>query len=426
MVVQFPKKNRLQKQIISSDKANRYLLIVFSKIDNIVIGDQFTGLEIFTANGEEGISLVTVEKKKNELVIIHREKRNKIDQLQQIPNKNDFVFLIINNSQIIQKEVHGTDSHDIKTLHKAFPNLKLEDFYYEICKIGIKSIVAVCRKSYVDELLSDFNSKGIILSGISLGVCSISQIIAFTGYDTLNTNSQSLALTNQENIIQPLDDKTRTYEINGLEVQDYYLLGFSAILRWVLKNNSNSGSILQFSDTLWNNQYQQRFFGKGLKAIIYSLLTILLVNFFVFNNYFKAVNNSTTNLEVSKNLTENIKEVQVRVKNKEVQFNNALSGNNSRSSHIINQIISELPTSILLNQLAYHPLEKNIKDEEAIATQDKIIIISGKTINNLAFTNWVELIQKHKEIANVTITQFGKNDTKETVFTLKIKTNETK
>ena len=399
---------------------------MFTKLDNIVIGNQFIALEVFTANGEEGISLVAIEKKKNELAITHKEKRSQYDQLKEIPKKNDCVFLVINNSKIIQKEVDGTDIQDVKTLNKAFPSLKLDDFYYEISRVETKSIIAICRKSYVEELLSDFKSKGVTFSGISLGVCSISQIISYTDNEVLNTNTQTITLGNAESLIKPFEGTVETYEINGIEIQNSYLLGFSAIVGWVLKNNSNTGNITSFNSYLSNEYYQKKFFTKSVKTFVYFLLVILLINFFLFNHFFKVVNNSTADIEANKNTIENIKIVKTRLEGKEERLNTTLIGNNSRCSYIINKIISEIPSSILLNQIVYNPLEKNIKEDEVIATQSNTILVAGKTINNVSFTNWIEHIQKYKEIEKVTISQFGKNETKETIFMLKIAVHETK
>jgi hypothetical protein len=138
------------------------------------------------------------------------------------------------------------------------------------------------------------------------------------------------------------------------------------------------------------------------------------------------VNNSTADIEANKNIIENIKIVKTRLEGKEERLNTTLIGNNSRCSYIINKIISEIPSSILLNQIVYNPLEKNIKEDEVIATHNNTILVAGKTINNVSFTNWIEHIQKYKEIEKVTISQFGKNETKETIFMLKIAVHETK
>lgn len=399
---------------------------MYRKLDNIVIGKHYKTIEVFTSNGEDGISLFAIEKKKNELVITHKEKRNQFSQLNDIPNINDCVFLIINNSQIIQKEVEGTNLHDIKTLSKAFPGLKLDDFYYEISKLKTKSIVAICRRSYVEELLSDFKSKGVTFAGLSLGVCSISQITSFTENEVLNTNTQTITIGNEDVLLKPFEGHAKTYEINGIEVENFFLLGFSTIVGWVLNNNSNTGNIISYNSILSNEFYQKKFFAKSVKMFVYFLLVILLINFFLFNHFFKAVNNTTADIQANKNLIENIKIVKTSLKGKEERLNSSINGNNSKSSFTINKIISEMPYSILLNQLVYNPLEKNIKEDEAIATQNNIILIAGKTINNVAFTSWIDHIQKYKEIENVTITQFGKNETKETVFILKIMVHETK
>lgn len=399
---------------------------MLTKLNNILIGNQFIGLEIFTSKGDDEVSLVRIEKKKNELLINHAEKQTNFDQLKEKPQKNDCVFLIINNSHIIQKEVDEADTNEIKIVKKAFPNLKLEDFYYEICRIEAKSIVAICRKNYIDELLSYFQGKGVVFSGISLGVCSISQIISYCDNEVLKTNSQTIRIGNQQAILDKSDGDITSYQINGLEIQNSYLLGFSTILSYLLKPNTNSGNIIVFNNNLSDEYFQKKFFINFSKIFVFCLLIVLLINFFIFNYFFKAVNNSTLEIETNKNLIENIKIVKLRLRAKEERLNRALNDNNSRCSFLLNKIISEIPTSILLNQIIYHPLERNIKDDEEISTQNNIIIVAGKTINNAAFTNWIEQIQKYKEIDNVIITQFGKNETKETVFTLKIAVNEVK
>lgn len=395
---------------------------MFSKLDTILLGNQFVGLELFTANAEEGIALVVIERKKGELIISHKEKRNCYKDLVEKPNTDLPIFLVINNSQIIQKEVEGIDINDSKIINKAFPNLKTDDFHYEIWRVETKSIIAICRKSYIEELLISYKEFGITFSSISLGVCSISQIKTYTEVESLKTNTLTLFLNSNETTVIKSNEnaKVETFEINGLEIQSSYLIGFSAVLRWVIKNNNNTGSIVLNNTNLLDCFYQKSFLKKGIKVAVFGLLIILLINFFVFTHYFNAVNNTSTDLTTNKVLIENIKDVKARLKIKEIKLENTITRSNSKSSWIINEIIKKIPQSILINELTYHPLEKNIKLDEAIVTLDDIILISGKTINNSAFTDWIESIESNKWINNVTITHFGKNETKETIFTIKI------
>jgi Tfp pilus assembly protein PilN len=76
---------------------------------------------------------------------------------------------------------------------------------------------------------------------------------------------------------------------------------------------------------------------------------------------------------------------------------------------------------MLLSALSYQPLEKEIKEDEEIVFTPQTITVSGKILNNKDFTNWIETIEHHTWVDKVTITHFGKNETDESVFTVKLK-----
>lgn len=398
------------------------------KLTNILSESHFIGIELFTSNGEDGISLLCIKRKRNELNITYKEKRESFNQLNHKPNKENTVVLVINNSSIIQKEIENTDNLDAKILNKVFPNLKTEEFFYEIWRIGTKAIVAICRKNYVNELLEFYKKEGVNISGISIGVCSLSQITSFNETSIFETNSTIISLESNDQILKPkISITTKNFDINGLEIQSSYLLGFASLLRLITKNNKNTGNIIPLNNQLLEEFHQKSFFRKSIKWTVYTLLFLLLINFFVFNHYYEAVTKSNSDLESNKVIIENIKFTKERLKTKEEKLKSASVLNNSKSSWQINELLKEMPSSILLNELIYNPLEKNIKEEEKIVTKDNTVIISGKTINNIAFTNWLDKIEKDKSVTNVTITSFGKNENKETVFsiTITILPNET-
>lgn len=383
---------------------------------------------MFTLKNEDGISLLGIEKKKNELDIFHREKRQTLEQLNYKVNKENTVVLVVNNSNIIQKEVESTDSIDAKILNEAFPNIKNDEFYYEIWRLETKSIIAICRKDYINELIVSCKKKGIIFSSVSLGICSLSQVTSYSNQSVLETNSTTISLFDNERIINPNDSLIiKTFDINGLEIQSSYLLGFASILGLITQNSKNTGNITYLSNQLFEEFSQNSFFKKSLKLTVYSLLFLLLINFFIFNHYYEALTISNSDLESKKNIIENIKSTKQRLKSKEEKLKSNSSINSSKTSWYINELLNEMPSSILLNELIYNPLEKNIKNEEKIITKNNTLIISGKTINSTAFTNWIDKIENNKFVDKVTITTFGKNENKETVFsiTLKIISNET-
>ena len=400
--------------------------MLFSIFNNFLLGNQFVGMELFSSKEEEGIALLHVERKKKELQLVHKEKRKNFQDVLINLNKKTPVFLTINNSQIIHKEVEGIESVDSKLLHKAFPHINKDDFYYEIWRFHSKSIIAICRKDYLEQILNQFTKHKIIVAGISLGVCAISQISAFLKESEIVLNHHKISLIETETMIASVENSTINYNINGLEIQNNYLIGFASILQHILGHNKNSGNLTSKNKFLIDSFYQGAFFDKILKLSVFVLFILLLINFFIFNNYYKKSEELASSVSVSKILIEKIKTTKSRLKNKEKKINEILSSSQSKSSLRINEIIKDLPYTVLLDELVYCPLEKNIKQEEPIKFQTEAILISGKTTNANDLTNWIERLSKLKWIKSTTIVHFGKNENEDSVFTLKLKLNEAK
>ncbi|HEU4789339.1 MAG TPA: PilN domain-containing protein [Flavobacterium sp.] len=390
-------------------------------LTSLLIGKQYIGIEHFSFNNEEKTAILLIEKKKEELVITQKDKVSYSEKIAKKWDKKLPFFLVINTNQVIQKEIDAIDATDEKLLHKSFPNTNWDEFYFEIWRLKTKSIIAISRKSYIDELLSNYHKQGIAIAGISLGVCSIAEIVNYTDENELFTNHQSISCHDENQIIKTVRaDLNTTYNINGLAIKNNHLLAFAGILRLLLNTTMNTGNSINYSQELYENYNQQSFFSKGIKLTIGILLTILLVNFFTFTHYYTLVQETSESLLLSKSSLEDVAKTKQRVHSKEQKVKNVVAMTSSQSSLIINELAKRIPQSILLTELIYHPLEKKIKNEESIVIQEKIVTISGTTINNEAFTHWIETIEQLKWINQVVITGFGKNDLNETEFSIKI------
>lgn len=390
-------------------------------LTTLLLGKQYIGIEHFSLNNEEKMSILLVEKKKEELVIV---KKDRVYHSETLPEKWDKTlpfFLVVNTNQVIQKEVQGIDASDEKLLHKGFPNTNWDEFYFEIWRLKTKSIVAISRKIYVEELLSNYHKQGISIAGISLGVCSIAEIINYSEEEQLFTNHQTISWSEETPIItaNPTALDT-TYNINGLAIQNSHVLTFAGILRLLLKNTTNTGNLINYSHQLYENHNQRSFFSKGIKIMIGVLLAILLINFLIFTHYFKLAQETSESLLLSKSSLEEVVKTKQRIQAKEQKVKNVVAMTSSQSSLVINEITKRIPQYVLLTELVYHPLEKKIKPEEPILTQEKTITLSGTTIDNAAFTLWVETIEQLKWMDQVVITRFGKNDLNETEFSIKL------
>lgn len=390
-------------------------------ITNLLLGKQFIGIEHFTLNNEESVALLLVEKRKEGLVIA---KKDRVTYNGKIAEKWDPklpFFIIINTNQVIQKEISGTDPSDEKLLHKAFPNTNWEDFYFEIWRLKTKSIIAITRKSYLNEIILNYENQKIAIAGISLGICSIVEIINYTEETELLTNCQTVSMLEQNQIISFVSQESAiAYNINDLQIENRQLLAFSGILRLIMNATLNTGSIIFYSEELYDGYNQKEFFSKGIKIMVGILLAILVINFLFFSHYYKLAQETSDTLLVNKSSIEDVTKIKQRILVKEEKVKNIVGKAVSQSSLIINEIANKVPSSILLTELTFNPLEKKVKLDEPILAQEKTITISGTTIANEAFTNWVEAIEKLSWVDKVLITHFGKNEANETAFSIKL------
>jgi type II secretory pathway pseudopilin PulG len=390
-------------------------------LTQLLLGKQYIGIEHFSLHNEEKTAILLIEKKKEELVIVKKDKVSYTEKLAEKWDKKLPFFLIINTNQIIQKEILANDFNDEKLLHKAFPNTNWDEFYFEIWRLKSKSIIAISRKAYVEELLSNYQKQGISITGISLGVCSIAELINYTEENELSTNHQTICWREENQTITTTNtDLNSTCNINGLAIKNSHILPFAGILRLLLNSTVNTGNGISYSHELYENYNQRSFFSKGIKVMIGIVLAILLINFFAFTHYYKLNEETSESLLYSKSSLEEVAKIKKRVLSKEQKVKNVVAMTSSQSSLIINEITKKIPQSILLTELIYHPLEKKIKTEESIILLEKTISLSGTTINNEAFTYWVEAIEQLKWIDQIVITRFGKNDLNETEFSIKL------
>lgn len=390
-------------------------------ITNFLLGKHYIGVEHFTLNTEDKIALLLVEKKKEGLVIAKKDIVNYNGKIAEKWDPKLPFFLIINTNQVIQKEVSGVEASDEKLLHKAFPNTNWEEFYFEIWRLKTKSVIAITRKSYLNEIISNYQNQKIAIAGINLGICSIAEIINYTEETEIFTNHQVVSRQEQNQIVaSSSQDSVISYNINDLQIENRQLLAFSGILRLIMNTTLNTGSIVSYSEELYDSFNQKVFFAKSLKMMIAILFVILVLNFLFFSHYYKLAQETSETLLVNKSSIEDVTKIKQRIVVKEEKVKNIVGKTVSQSSLIINEIANRVPSSILLTELTFNPLEKKIKLEEPILTQEKTITISGTTIANEAFTTWVEQIEKLNWVDKVLITHFGKNEANETAFSIKL------
>lgn len=382
--------------------------MIKSKVENIIFGNHFLGIEVFSENNSEKGNYIVVEKKKDSLIVSDNSNFENITDIS-LGNYSDLpTVLSIYTDKVLIKETELVEKNDLILVKKTFTNLNFEDFYFDVWRLENKSIISIVRRSYVDEMVKLFQeSHQLKIISVAIGVSSIKHLIPYLFEENILLNTKTF---NIQNATITSTEKTATtiYPINGINIKSDNLISFSSIINFI--NRTKNGSIDELNSNLYNTFFQNTFFKKYVKFFIFFILGILLINFLFFNYYYNQFNEisilNTSEIE-NKQKIENLKKLII---DKEKNVNELSLSNTQKISFILNEIGKSVPNTIIFNELYFQPILKKGNTETLTKYSEKNILISGISNNNTEFTNWIEKLSTFKNIKEVVILKFEKED----------------
>lgn len=384
---------------------------------HLVYGRRFYGVE---HHNDVLYGTILIQTKK-ELNIAASVKEKSIEALSKYWPKNQHLALIVNNDKVLSKTIENNTTDVFKLVHKAFPNVNLTEFYYEVFSQKKIHHINICRKDYINSLIETYASHKLYVIHLSLGNHSISVSAKYVLEKEIYSTNAKINIENN----QVLDIKKTTvydtnYNINGLIVNNNQLLSFSGALQCVTRTSLTKINFLNKQKS-WVSTYKQtRFFYTFLKFGGLFILGVLLLNFLIYNHYFETVNTleemSTLN-QTSKN---QIHVLDNSIAKKQKMVEDYLYNNNSKSSFYSNSIMSSLPKTILLTSYSYQPLLKRIKHENPIEINKNIIVISGTSKESNNFSEWIHRLEKTTWIRRVSINSYHNTSTEKSEFEIYI------
>ncbi len=379
-----------------------------------------TGIE-YTTSTSTPLHVLTLKKQKKELVLESANQYADFESLKGTLSKQNPIFLIINNEQLLSKKINGI----LKTKNAvatAFPNLQLEDFYIEILHGTSDTFISICRKKYIDDIINQYQETGFHIIGFSLGNTLVSEITTYTEIQSLLTSNAQLTITNTtiSDIQLAKETDTETYNINGLEVISPFLLALAGALKQFTHAETNSQNNFAEHNTVLQQQFlQSRIFTIGLKAGLGFFFIVLLVNFLIFSYYNSSIQNLTSELQINETYKTELISLKDKT-SKKGRLVEELSSSSSKVSLYLDEIGASLPRSILLSKISYQPLQQKIKETEEVLVDSNTLTIEGTIVNPNDFSNWVASLEKLDWVHNVSIQNYGNQKRKQIAFELHI------
>jgi Tfp pilus assembly protein PilN len=385
-------------------------------------GNHFCGIEHTSKNGKKAIIVTILRQSKNELLVDASFEVSNLEDIVKKTPKDQHIHLVINNDNVLAKVIESEQQEPLKLVYKAFPNINLDDFYYEVLSETNTHYIALCRRDYVEVIIGKYFGLKLSVINISLGNTLVGGISGFINQNPVFTSNAKISIeNNQIHQFESTGISSETYSINGLNINNQQLLSFSGALENVLGNNNAQTN---FSDRLIELKHDfkhTRFFNLFLKGGGLFILGLLLINFFFFNHYFNETNELRQLSEVNQSTKNQILELDKIVSKKQKMVDDLLKSSGSKSSFYTSEIVNSLPSSILLNELNYQPILKRIKLGKEIELKENTIEVTGASNDSEAFSNWISDLEREEWVSKIDILDYGRNSSKFSDFKIEIK-----
>lgn len=385
-------------------------------------GKWYSGLEISEYQGNIWFSLLEVKKEKNELQLIKENRSQTLDETAENIRKNSPFILVINTSHVLTKIIGAITSENTEAIvNTAFPNLNFQNFYYEVVFTKSGAMVSISKKEYVDILLENLRLQKMEVTYFSLGPSTLEATLKYIDSPVVLTSAHEVIVVDNsiEEINNLQQERSLTYSIDNFELKSESLLGFAGILQFLGKNY-NSSNFDQLNEVTKKDFEQKRIFDFGLRATLFFFLSLLFINFFVFDHYFKRVENLRASMEQSQEKTSELNGLKSVVTKKEQRFNFLNSTSSSRTSFYLDELGKYIPPSILLEKITYRPLKKQIREAKPIELEKNQVLITGTSTNGENFSHWIAELEKESWISSVETLDYDYISNTSSGFSIKI------
>ncbi|MCL6220610.1 hypothetical protein [Zunongwangia pacifica] len=309
--------------------------------------------------------------------------------------------LILVSEQVLIKKVNAVNStKNLSTqVNQAFPNLNLEEFYYQILNAGSFSYIAIVRRLYAESIIKYYESLGIAIINLSLGFFCASTILPLIDKKnkaklhvypyTLDFNEDQLTGYTYEAYSEAI-----YYAIGSDQVQSSELINIGAFTKYLeASENSNLDNLAHKLQQAFS---QKKILVTGIPSGFAILFIILIINTLVFTSYYNKLESIRINQQQELTRLHQSQELKKAIDSLKVQLAQIQPQSGLNPSKITNTIIAHIPEEIKLSRLAYQPLEKQIAPEKPLNLLSNSVIISGTTREQTAITSLINNLETMK------------------------------
>ncbi len=390
-------------------------------------GTKYCSLEHCShAEGESSIYALVALKKNGEFEIKKTYTGISPEKITTKLKKNQHGFLTLTGNQVLIRAT-STSGNDAKIIGSAFPNIDHTDFYYQILKSASQNFVAVCRKDYVQNVIKIYKENNLEIIGFSLGFFTIGNLLQLFKEEAIQLATYAVTIADHEITTYQKTDPLReeeNYLLEDTRISSNFLLPLAGLFSYESLPFNVTSNTQEANDELRKEHRQKVFFRKALQLGTALCLTALLINFILFSTYHSNYQNLSERYQAELSQKQAYDEKLSEISEKEITVKNILNNSSSKSTYFLNRIIHSKPSSIILSEFTYQPLEKQVKDREAIKLNKNKVRISGDSSNEAEFSNWIKTLEGMAWIKEIEVAGFSYKSSQNSGFSIIITLDE--
>ncbi|MDJ1501250.1 hypothetical protein [Xanthocytophaga agilis] len=314
--------------------------------------------------------------------------------------------LCVDGKGILHKSLPLTSGKPLlERIKESVPGVVAKDFYIQLAEGSGKDFASLIRKDLLDPVLTQWQTAGFGITGLSLGpfAASILATIVSDSANNLPTACQVLNIQDgRPYALYPLAQAEATITIGediiGREWTTAYAVAFQTLL---------TGNVTPFAESEFISaqqkqwKYRKRFETTG-KGILIAIFLGLLLNFFLFQHFQQAA--SVLEEQVGHQM-ESSERQNVLVKNlKEKRNFLATSGWLSPTHHsfFADTLAASLPGGIRLTELSIYPRNEALSRQEkrSVFTPD-VILVKGACATPEPLREWMTILEQASWVSQV-------------------------
>ncbi|MEM9023003.1 MAG: hypothetical protein AAGB22_04640 [Bacteroidota bacterium] len=374
-----------------------------------------SGVEAVLGTGDQvHYRFVVVKRNKQSLDITRKgEEYASFEALAEALPKGPPVVLTLNGKGIIHRQLPEHETPDAQVVHQTLPNARIQDFYLQRYRGGTHLHSAIVRRSVLDAVLQQFESKGYRVVDVVLGPFSLVGIRPLIAPDAteLVLERHQLRLNGGalEEYRQLKTAEDSSYILGDERLRATHLLPFAAGFEGFYPHPQRQPLEAPALGNARKEQQQKRLFEVAGWSVLLILFGALLVNFLLYDHYRQQKDTLQASLSLNQEQFERLTLLQQEFSDKQalVESTGVLSA--PRLSYYADQLALSTPKRITLTELELHPLAKKIKQKEQINFTQQAIRLEGIALRSIDLNGWIQDLTDMEWVADVRLVNYSRD-----------------